>query len=442
MSKSRGNVVDPWEVIDGHGADAFRWYLLTAQQPWAGYRFSAATLGESVLGFFNTLWNTYRICVLYAAAEDLGPDELEAEPPSANALDRWALSRLQGTIAAVIERMDDFDCTGAGGAIAAYVDELSNWYVRLTRRRLWEGDRAALATLRRCLLETAKLLAPFVPFIADEIHGNLAGPAGGDSVHLCDFPEPDEARRDPALEPAIEAVRRTVELGRAARGDSRIKTRQPLRRAVVVATEAEREAISAHAELVTSELNVKELDFVSEEAELVRYRVRPNYRTLGPRFGSQMPQLAAAVEALDAAKVAAALADGREVGVNVGGHEHALGGADLTLVMEPLDGYQVEASAGNAVALSLEIDDELRREGLAREVVHAIQNARREAGLDVSDRISLILGGDEELLAAARDHQAYVSAETLATSIAFDSTPGGAEARIDGRELRVSIDRA
>jgi isoleucyl-tRNA synthetase len=445
MSKSHGNVVDPGDVIDRHGADAFRWYLLTAQQPWAGYRFSSETLGESVHGFFNTLWNTYRICVLYAIAEGLGPEDIDESAvggaPSAE-LDRWVLSRLQRTTAEVIERMDDFDCTTAGRAIAGYVDELSNWYVRLSRRRLWEGDRAALAVLRRCLLQVAKLLAPFVPFIADEIHENLAGgEAEAGSVHLVDFPGVDESSIDDGLEAAIAAARRTIELGRAARGDSKIKTRQPLRRAVVVATEAERAAISAHADLVTAELNVKELDFVAEEAELVRYRVKPNYRALGPRFGSQMPQVAAAVQALDAANVAAALADGREVGVNVGGHEHALGRDELTLVMEPLDGYQVEAAAGHAVALALEIDDELRREGLAREVVHAIQNARREAGLDVSDRISLSLGGDEELLAAARAHQDYVSGETLATSISFDSPRGGAEARIDGRELRISINK-
>jgi isoleucyl-tRNA synthetase len=297
--------------------------------------------------------------------------------------------------------------------------------------------------LRHCLVEVSKLLAPFVPFLADEIYDNLAaGEAAADSVHLSRFPEPDEALVDRDLEVAMEAVRRTVELGRAARGDSKIKTRQPLRRAVVVATPAERAAIEAHADLVTSELNVKELDFVAEEAELVSYRVKPNYRALGPRFGSQMPQLAAAVEALDAAEAAAALAEGREVGVNVAGHEHALGRDDLTLVMEPLDGYQVEAQAGHAVALALEVDDELRREGLAREVVHAIQNARRNAGLEVSDRIALTLGGDEELLAAARAHQDYVAGETLATSVAFDSPGGDAEARIDGRELRISITRA
>ncbi len=438
MSKSRGNVVDPWEVIDRHGADAFRWYLLTAQQPWAGYRFSTETIGESLRQFLLTLWNTYSFLVLYANADGVTPEELGTAPASEADLDRWALSRLQATTGVVNERMDDFDCTTAGRAIADYVEELSNWYVRLSRRRFWDGDRAALGTLRHCLVEVAKLLAPFVPFVADEIHDNLAG---GDSVHLRDFPQPDETLADHALESAMVAVRRTVELGRTARGDSRLKMRQPLRRAIVVASEAEREAISAHGDLVAAELNVKEIEFVATESELAGYEVKPNYRALGPRFGKDMPQVAAAVAALDAEGVAAAVRDRREVGVNVGGREHSLGPEDLMLVMKPLEGYQVEAASGHAVALELEIDEELRREGLAREVVHAIQNARREAGLEVTDRISLSLGGDDDLVEAARAHEAYVAGETLATSVAYEAG-GGSVTQIEDRDLRIHISKA
>ena len=334
MSKSKGNVVEPWDVISAHGADAFRWYYLTAQQPWSGYRFSVDTVGESVRQFLLTLWNTYSFWVLYANAEDLGPADfaIAASPePTTEDLDRWALSKLQSTVATVRERMDEFDCTAAGRAIAEYVEELSNWYVRLSRRRFWEGDRAAFATLRHCLLEIAALLAPFTPFLADEIHLNLAGGAGEelgelpDSVHLRDFPEPDPALADPELEAAMEAVRLTVELGRAARAQAKAKVRQPLRRAVIVANDAEREAIEARADLVTAELNVKELDFVSEEADLVSYAVKPNYRSLGPRFGKRMPQVAAAVEALDPVHVAEVMADGGEVGINVDGDEHTIG---------------------------------------------------------------------------------------------------------------------
>jgi len=465
MSKSRGNVVDPWDVISAHGADAFRWYYLTSQQPWAGYRFSVDTVGEAVRQFLLTLWNTYSFWVLYANAEGLGPEDFPAAPGPGRApasadellggdagaagadLDRWALSRLQATVATVRERMEAFDCTTAGRAIAAYVDELSNWYVRLSRRRFWDGDRAAFATLRHCLLETAALLAPFIPFLADEIHANLAAGAardgGAESVHLREFPAVDEALADPELEAAMEAVRRTVELGRAARARAKVKVRQPLRRAVIVAGEAERAAIEARADLVTAELNVKELDFVSDEAELVSYSAKPNYRALGPRFGKRMPQVAAAIEALDARHVAEVMGRGGRIGISVEGDEHMLGPDEITLALQPLEGYEVEAESGHAVALQLELDDELRREGLAREIVHAVQNARKEAGLEVTDRISLRLGGDPDLLTAASAHEDYVRNEVLATTFDVDSAPAdGTTATIDGRELTISFTRA
>jgi isoleucyl-tRNA synthetase len=458
MSKSRGNVVEPWDVIAAHGADAFRWYYLTAQQPWSGYRFSFDTVGESVRQFLLTLWNTYSFWVLYANAENLTPADFpltstflsnsddKDKVSEMEDLDRWALSKLQSTVATVRERMDAFDCTAAGRAIASYVEELSNWYVRLSRRRFWEGDRAAFATLRICLLETAKLLAPFTPFLADEIYLNLIGGEAEDfepepdSVHLCAFPQPNAAYSDPDLEAAMDAVRLTVELGRAARAQAKAKVRQPLRRAVIVANEAERAAIEARAELVKAELNVKELDFVSEEAELISYAVKPNYRSLGPRFGKHMPLVAAAVAALDPVHVAKAMGDGGEVGINVDGDEHTLGPDELNLVLQPLEGYEVEAEAGHAVALQLELDDELRREGLAREIVHAVQNARKAAGLDVSDRVALQLGGDEELLSAAREHEPYIAGEVLATSVAYDAADSPA-VRLDGRDLRISVTR-
>jgi isoleucyl-tRNA synthetase len=447
MSKSRGNVVDPWDVLSTHGADAFRWYYLTSQQPWAGYRFSLESVGESVRQFLLTLWNTYSFWVLYANAEDLGPADFAGPPEPANDLDRWALSRLQATTATVRERMDEFDCTAAGRAIAEYVEELSNWYVRLSRRRFWEGDRAAFAILRHCLLEASALLAPFTPFLADEIHLNLSDGAAGSagvgpaSVHLRDFPEVDAALADPELEQGMEAVRLTVELGRAARGRAKAKVRQPLRRAVIVANEAERTAIEARADLVTAELNVKELDFVSDEADLVSYTAKPNYRALGPRFGKRMPQVAAAVAALDAAHVARVMADGGEIGISIEGDEHVLGPDELTLALEPLEGYEVEAGAGHAVALQLELDDELRREGLAREIVHAVQIARKEAGLEITDRIELGLDGDADLLEAARAHQDYLAGEVLATAVAYDAA-GGATAKVDGRELKIAVSRA
>ena len=464
MSKRLGNVVEPWDVIDRFGADAFRWYYFASQQPWTGYRFSLETVGEAVRQFLLTLWNTYSFWVTYANASGLETGELPYVPKWASArgepvvteLDRWAVSRLQRTIAEVREQMEGFDCTTAAGAIAHYTDELSNWYVRLNRRRFWDGDFAALETLRFCLGETAKLLAPFTPFIAEEIYANLLfGQETGldkpvdqwtnkepDSIHLCDYPEVDERLIDVQLEAGMDTVRRTVELGRAARAQAKVKLRQPLRKAVVVASDAEREAIERLADIVASELNVKELDFVHSEGELVSYRVKPNYRSLGPRFGKKMPQVAAAVEALDAGGVAEQLESGAEVGIAIDGKEHTLTDNDINLVMEPLEGYQVEAEAGHAVALELDLDEELRREGLAREVVRAVQEARKQAGLDVSDRISLELGGDDELLEAAREHESYIAGETLANSVGYGSDGAGEKATIEGRELRIALSKA
>ena len=425
MSKSLGNIVVPWDVIHQHGADAFRWYYLTSKQPWDGYLFSTETVGESVRQFLLQLWNTYGFYVLYANVNDVQ----ETAGP-ATELDRWALSRLQATIAEVRERMEDYDATRAGQAIAAFSDELSNWYVRRSRRRFWDGDPAAFGTLKTCLVELTKLLAPFCPFVADAIYENLDG--SEPSVHLTDFPEADPALRDPELEAAMAIARETVRLGLAARGHGKLKVRQPLRAAVVVAAGEERAAIERMRDIVLDELNVKELRFVSEAGELGSYEVKPNYRSLGPRFGKQMPQVAAAIEALEPAHVAGALRAGNRVAIAIDGHDHELGPDDLSLAMQPLAGYQLEREGSHAVALELELDDELLREGLAREVVHAVQSARKAAGLDVEDRIALVLGGDDELLAAARAHEGYVTGETLATSVVYDGSANGTEATIDG----------
>jgi isoleucyl-tRNA synthetase len=427
MSKSKGNVVVPWDVIDTHGADALRWYYFTSKQPWDGYRFSLDAVAESVRQFLKTLWNTYSFFVLYANLTDA---EGHGQPTE---LDRWIRSRLAATVERVTERMEDYDTTFAGRAIAEFVDDLSNWYVRLSRRRFWDGDPAAFATLRESLLTVAKLLAPLTPFVSDAIYENLDGYEP--SVHLCDFPEPGE--RDPELEWRMQVARDAVELGRAARAHAKVKMRQPLREAVLVAADRERQAIEAFEGLVRDELNVKSLRYVSEADELGSFELKPNYRTLGPRFGKLMPAVADAVAALDPA----ALREGREVGVNVDGHEHTIGPDDVQLVLQPLEGYQVERSGTHALALDLELDDELRRETLAREIVHAVQAARKGAGLRVEDRIALTLGGDEALLEAARAHEEYVTRETLAVELAYDGAQAGTRTEVEGLELVVGVER-
>jgi isoleucyl-tRNA synthetase len=444
MSKSLGNTVEPWEVIDRYGADALRWYFFTSKQPWDGYRFSLETVGEAVRQFMLQLWNTYGFYALYANANGVNARGISAGESSRSEnsggadptdLDRWALSRLQETVEVVRERLDDFDATTAGRAIQGFVDELSNWYVRRSRRRFWEGDQAAFATLRECLVTVAKLLAPFCPFVSDEIYDNLDG--AEPSVHLCDFPV--AAPRDLELEQAMEVARETVRLGLAARAQAKIKVRQPLRAAVIVATGRERAAIERLAEIVRDELNVRELRFVSQADELGQVEIKPHYRTLGPRFGKHMPLVAAAVAGLDPAHAAAALRDGKTVSISIGGTEHQLGADDLLISMKPLEGYRVEREGSHAVALEIEIDDSLRVEGWARDIVRAIQNARQAAGLEVSDRIVLTLDGDDELIAAARAHQAYVAGETLATQVSYESLDGAEPVMIDDRALKIGV---
>ncbi len=438
MSKSRGNVVVPWDVIETHGADAFRWYYFTSKQPWDGYRFSLDTVGESVRQFMKPLWNIYYLLVLYANDNDVEPAGLA--DVELTDLDRWALSRLQATAAVAIDRLEDYDTTGAGRAIAAYVEELSNWYVRRSRRRFWYGDAAAFATLRECLVTVAKLVGPLTPFIADAIYGNLDG--AEPSVHLCDYPEPDAALRDDGLELQMQVARDAVKLGHQARAHAALKVRQPLREAVVVAAGRERDAIERFEEVVLEELNVKGVRYVSEADELGRFELKPNYRTLGPRFGRHMPQVAAAVGGLDPERAAATLRDGGQVHVSIDGKDHALGADDVGLVLQPLEGYQVERSGTHAVAVNLEVDEKLHREALAREVVHAVQGARKDAGLDVGDRIHLRLGGDVALLEAVRAHEGYVVGETLADTLELGAAENGTPVQIEGRELRIHIERA
>jgi len=448
MSKSKGNTVEPWAVLDAHGADAFRWYFFTAKQPWDGYRFSEEAIAEGVRQFLKQLWSTYFFYGLYAKAN---AEVLTANAPDAAAdaqgdLDVWALSRTAAVAELVAERLDAYDATTAGRAIAELVDELSNWYVRRSRRRFWDGDPAAFITLRTCLLTVSKLLAPFCPFIADEIYDNLDGTQA--SVHLCDFPSAaDLPQRDTELEDAMAIARETVRLGLGARGQAKIKVRQPLAEAVIVATGRERMAIERLADIVREELNVRRVRFVAGAQELGEYEVKANYRTLGPRFGKDMPQAADAIAALDPAHVARMVREEGELGIAIEGRDHTLTPADVILTMRPPEGYSVEREGAHAVALDLTIDADLLREGHAREVVHAVQNARKSAGLQIEDRIELSLGGDPVLVQAAEAHRDYLIGETLTVELHLGNADAAGQldhqeqAAIDGLPLLIALRR-
>ncbi len=464
MSKSRGNAVDPWDVLNTHGADAFRWYYLASQQPWAGYRFSAENVESGMRELLMPLWTTYGFYVLYANIERFDERGAHPEiPPLAErpALDRWAISRLQHVTERMRERIDAFDATTAVRLAAEWVEDLSNWYIRLSRRRFWEGDVAALATLRECLLTTAKLLAPAVPFVAEEIYANLVGGAAGDfgaepeSVHLCDYPEPDAAKVDAQLDSDMALVREAIELGRDARGRSGVKVRQPLPRVIVCGDERTRAAVGRLRDLVLSELNVKTVDLAAVQSQLERPVVLPNLQRLGKRCGRDMPAIVAALRARDGEEALRALRDHGVVTVAVATgdeldptHTYALAENDILVRQEPRVGLVLSTRGPLTVAIDTTIEERLRREGLAREIVRVVQQARRDAGVDITDRIQLRLGGSADLLAAARTHEVYLAAETLATQVVYageaadGDTESGLPVDVEGESLAIEVVKA
>ncbi len=454
MSKSKGNVIEPWTVLERFGADPFRWYLLTAQSAGESFRFSLDAIQEA-MRLLLTLWNTYSFFVTYAALPDgWVPGGDASARGSRPAIDAWALARLDGTVAQVTRALEGYDAAAGGRAIDAFVDDLSNWYVRTGRRRFWRSDdpadrASAFATLHECLTTVALLLAPYCPFVADEMYANLVAAHDPDalpSVHLADWPVPG-GRDDDVLVGAMGLVRAAVSLGRSARKDAKLRVRQPLGEAVVACSPAAAAAMGPHVELIADELNVRSVRFVSDPADLVQVTVKPNYRTLGPRFGKAMPAVAAAFAGLDGAAAVRALDAGEPLQVEVDGAVHQVDPDDVLREVRPSERYAVAQDGAIAVGLLTDLDDDLRREGLAREVIRAVQEARKAAGLRVEDRIRLHLDGSGPAREAIDAHRARIAADTLATdlSVSHGAPFGGIhheERTVDGEPLAIRLDRA
>jgi isoleucyl-tRNA synthetase len=449
MSKSLGNVVDPGDVMERHGADALRWVLLTSGSPWSSRRLGDSVLEEAVRQFLLTLWNVYSFFVLYANAERFDP--AAPAPQARSILDRWILSRLAGTVRDVRDRMDGYDATGAGRTIQAFVDDLSNWYVRRSRRRFWdpggrggEDSAAAFHTLHECLVTTATLLAPFTPFVAEELWSNLAAGRAGrpDSVHLADYPIVLEEAVDPGLDAAMVLARDVVELGRRIRTETKTRTRQPLTAAIVHLPERGA-SIDAVRGIVAEELNVGRVDVVTTTDALGRWRAKPDFKVLGPRLGPRVRDVAAALEADDGA-LASRLADGRTVDVDLpDGIAVAIAPGDVHLGHDARSGLGVASDGGVTVALDLDVTPELRREGIARELIRIVQDARKAAGLEVTDRIALSIETEGEAADAFEAHRDDIAAETLAVAIEPAGVDGFAqEVSLDGTPVRVTLRKA
>jgi isoleucyl-tRNA synthetase len=458
MSKSLGNVLDPFELLDRYGADPLRWFMLAGGSPWVARRLSPKVLEEVTRSFFLTLWNTYAFFTLYARLEGFQPGTLaEGERTP---LDRWVLARLAETVRGATNDLDDYDATGGARRIAAFVDDLSNWYVRLSRRRFWrggEGGQAAFDTLWRCLSTLSLLLAPYAPFLAEELWQGLVVSVGGrlepggsppvdgpaaapDSVHLADWPRPVAGADDAELLAAMAEVRRLVGLGRQARTEARVKVRQPLARALVTVDPRLRGAVEPLLDLVAEELNVKQVTFAKGEAGLVAFRLVPNFRALGPRFGREAPAVAAAVRGADAAELAPRLGAGERVTVEVAGSGLVeLGAEEVGVAEEPVTGWRVVREGTASVALDLEVTPELRREGIARDLVRAVQDLRKAAGLAVDDRIELAVKAEGEVAEAVAAQRDYLLGETLATALYRSPQGDGhdAQVEVDGQQVRL-----
>jgi isoleucyl-tRNA synthetase len=442
MSKSRGNVIDPWTMLDSRGADALRWYMFSSGSPWTTKRVSAEGIDEATRRFLLTLWNTYSFFVTYANLDGWKPNGNGAVPAPQHVLDRWARSRLHRTVHLVTEALENFDAYAGALAIESLVDDISNWYVRRSRPRFWKSsDPDAHATLHECIVTLARVLAPYCPFITDEMFRNLAN--GSDSVHLDDWPEADLAAIDDDLEAEMALAREIVTLGRAARNDARIGVRQPLPRAIALLS-GDEGLRSEVVEEIAIELNVKTFEVVSTLEGLLDYRVEPNFKALGPRVGPLMPRVKAALAAVDGAELQRAFETAGVWKMEIDRTEVEIRPDDVNIVAKQHEQLALAQDGPRAVALDLTLDDDLRAEGIARELVRVINDKRKLDGFEIADRIAATVHATGAVLAATQRHREWIAGEVLATSfeVVDNHAPSGpATTTIDGEPVWIVLAR-
>jgi isoleucyl-tRNA synthetase len=439
MAKSRGNIIDPWDVIQANGADAVRWYLYTASPPGQDRRFSVDLVGEVLRSFTLTLWNVYAFFVTYANLDNWQPDTTVGEPVYSN-LDRWLLSELHNLVKVVTQALESYDVPGATRPVQSFVDDVSKWYLRRSRRRFWksgsDADKlAAYATLHEVLVTLSKLLAPMMPFLAEELYQNLVmssvpereGATLPESVHLASWPEADISRIDESLNRDIRLVMRLASLGHSARNQAAIKVRQPLSQVdFSVANRDEVAALDRYGDLLADELNVRQITALNSAGEAVAYSLKPLPRQLGQKYKGLSPQIARAILALDAEMAARAFMDGDPVAVEVDGQTYSILPEEVEVRAEARPGLVVSAEGAYLAALHTDLTPELVLEGLAREFVRRVQDLRKQAGFEISDRIRIYLEASPELAQAVVVHRDYIMGETLSVGLENNPPPQGA----------------
>jgi isoleucyl-tRNA synthetase len=458
MSKSRGNIIEPWEVLNESGADAFRWYFYTSAPPNAERRFAPGMVNDVVKNFTLTLWNVYSFFVTYANLDKpiLNP---HISLPSGevmgvkggNDLDRWLLSSLNALVRDVTTAYETYDVLGATRPIEAFVESLSTWYLRRSRRRFWKSEsdtdkQAAYSTLYAVLVTLAKLLAPAMPFLADEMYRNLVCSIDAKapvSIHLVNWPKADESQIDETLNHEMALVMKLVSLGHNARQKANRKVRQPLvEAAFALARPEERHAVETYADLITDELNVKKVRLLDASGEAVSFAVKPLPKQLGQKYGNKFPGLAKAITALDTSVIAPVFLAGKPVTVTLEGLDYDILPEEVEVRAQAKEGFAVANEGAYLVALVTELTPELVREGLAREFVRRVQDLRKTTDLDVADRIRLYVTATPGLKEAIDANREYVTAETLTVEMDFtEPVPGSArvEDEFDGEKVTLGL---
>ncbi len=452
MSKSKGNTVDPFSVLTRYGADATRWYLVTTSPPWRPTSFDEEGLLDVQRKFFGTLVNTYAFFALYANIDGFTYAEPRIPLNERQEIDRWILSELQSLLQRYESYMDAYDVTKAARSISEFtIDQLSNWYVRRNRRRFWKSEKgkdktAANQTLYECLDTVVRMMAPFVPFLAEELHRNLNEVTHRDaaeSVHLASMPTVDPAAIDKDLEERMERAEKIVMLVRAMRMKSNLKVRQPLRRIILpIAGEHERAEIRQMQDVILEEINVKTIEYVTDASGLVRKKAKPNFKTLGPKFGKNVQGVAARIKEMTAEEISAMESSG-SVAVESQGQALTIAKEDVEIVREDIQGWLVESNGSLTVALDTTLDDRLLAEGNAREFVNRVQNMRKDAGFAVTDRIVIFCEAPAEVKSMLETMRSYIQTETLATELMFVFEAGEYDSTVDlnGIGVRVGIKR-
>ena len=444
MSKHKGNVVDPWQVLDNQGADAVRWYFCASSSPWLPTRFYPEGISEYQRKFIGTFWNTYAFYVLYADIDDFNPMDYKLEYDKLSQMDKWALSKLNTLVKTVDELMTDYKVTESARAIQDFTDELSNWYVRRSRDRFWangmEQDKVnAYMTLYTCLVTLAKVCAPFVPFMTEEIYQNLVtnlDKTAPESIHLCDFPVANEDYIDEKLEENMETVLKIVTLGRACRNVSGMKNRQVLSKAYV---ESKKKLDENYYYIIKEELNVKELEFVDDASSFVSYNVKPNLKTVGPKFGAILPKINQMLRMGDGTAYVRELKENGKVVLEIGEAKVELLEEDLLIETTKSEKYISMQEDDMIVVLNIELTPELIEEGFVRELISKIQNLRKESGFEVQNHIEIYYSGNDKLAEIIEKNKNEIADDTLADKI--EAGVGENELDINGEKVMIKLVR-